>query len=67
MKTVFRHLPVWVRWGVIPVIALLLFGSVIMSVLGFLVSLLFKVLLFVAFVAAVVFVVKALTARTAGK
>jgi hypothetical protein len=63
MKKLFAGLPVWVRWGVIPVLALLLFGSLIMSVIGFIIGLLFKVLLLVALVALVVFIAKQFTSR----
>lgn len=63
MKKLFAELPVWVRWGVIPVLALLVFGSLIMSVIGFLVGLLFKVLILVAVVAVVVFLVKQFASR----
>lgn len=63
MKKLFAELPAWVRWGVIPVLALLVFGSLIMSVIGFIIGLLFKVLLLVALVALVVFFVKQFTSR----
>lgn len=63
MKKLFARLPGWVRWGLVPVLALLLFGSLIMNVLGFLIYLLFKVLIFVAFAALVIFLVKQLKSR----
>jgi Family of unknown function (DUF5326) len=63
MKSVFGQLPVWVRWGVIPVLALLLFGGLIMTVIGFIVGLLFKALIFVALVAVVVFLAKRFTMK----
>ncbi|GAB2575315.1 hypothetical protein GCM10027168_05310 [Streptomyces capparidis] len=64
MKKVLAGLPAWVRWGLLPVLVLLVFGSVLMSVLSFVIGLLFKVLLLVALVALVLFVVKKFTART---
>lgn len=64
MKRVFAALPAWVRWGLIPVLVLLLFGSIMMSLLSIVIGLLFKVLLLVALVALVLFVVKQFTART---
>jgi Family of unknown function (DUF5326) len=63
MKKLFGRLPAWVRWGLLPVVAILVFGSLIMSIIGFLVGLLFKVLLLVALVAIVLFVAKQVTNR----
>ncbi|GGO86349.1 DUF5326 family protein [Wenjunlia tyrosinilytica] len=63
MKKLFEELPGWVRWGVIPVLALLVFGSVIMKIIGVLVFLLFKVLLFVAVVAAVILAARKFSKR----
>ncbi|KRV47244.1 hypothetical protein AQ490_07130 [Wenjunlia vitaminophila] len=64
MKKLFARLPAWVRWALIPALALLLFGSVLMSVISLIVGLLFKLLLLVALVAAVLFAVKKFTSRT---
>lgn len=63
MKRLFAQLPVWVRWGLLPVLALLVFGSLIMSIIGFIVHLLFVVLLLVALVAVVAFVAKHLLSK----
>ncbi len=58
VKEVFASLPWWVKWVAIPVIALVVFGGFIASVIGFLVGLLFKVLLFAALVGGLVYLVR---------
>ena len=40
-------MPWWVKWVAVPVIALVVFGGLIASVVGFVIGLLFKVLVFV--------------------
>ncbi|MEU8525392.1 MULTISPECIES: DUF5326 family protein [Streptomyces] len=60
-------MPWWVKWVAIPVIALFVFGGLIASVVGFLVGLLFKVLLFVALVGGLVFVVRKFMASSTSK
>ncbi|CAM3240308.1 DUF5326 family protein [Streptomyces albus] len=57
-KGTLAGLPWWVTWIVIPVIALVVFGGLIASLVGFLVGLLFKVLVFVALVGGVVYLVR---------
>jgi flagellar biogenesis protein FliO len=57
-KEVFAGLPWWVKWVAVPVIALVVFGSVIASVVGFVIGLLFKALLFVALVGGLIYVVR---------
>ncbi|MEE1939571.1 DUF5326 family protein [Streptomyces sp. TRM 70361] len=61
VKGTFAALPWWVTWVAIPVIALLVFGGLIMNVVGFLVGLLFKLLLFAALVGGLVYVVRKFT------
>ncbi|PJE99457.1 hypothetical protein CUT44_04780 [Streptomyces carminius] len=61
VKGIFAALPWWVKWVAIPVIALLVFGGLIMNVVGFLVGLLFKLLLFAALVGGLVYVVRKFT------
>ncbi|GEB59741.1 hypothetical protein GCM10017674_43910 [Streptomyces gardneri] len=51
-------MPWWVKWVAIPALVLVVFGGLITSVLTFVVALLFKVLLFVALVAGLVYVVR---------
>ncbi|MEU3916517.1 DUF5326 family protein [Streptomyces sp. NPDC029004] len=58
MREIFAGMPWWVKWVAVPVIALVLFGGMIASVIGFVIGLLFKVLLFVALVGGLVFVVR---------
>ncbi|MGW0602437.1 DUF5326 family protein [Streptomyces sp. NPDC002644] len=61
MREILADVPWWVKWVAIPVIALVVFGGLIANVLGFLVGLLFKVLLFVALVGGLIFVVRKFT------
>ncbi|MFD3991766.1 DUF5326 family protein [Streptomyces sp. NPDC058548] len=58
VQEVLAGMPWWVKWVAIPVLALLVFGGLITSVLAFVVGLLFKVLLFVALVAGLIYVVR---------
>ncbi|MGA4849973.1 DUF5326 family protein [Streptomyces sp. G5(2025)] len=57
-KEIFAGMPWWVKWVAVPVIALVVFGGVIATVVGFVVSLLFKALLFVALVGGLIYVVR---------
>ncbi|GAA1151365.1 DUF5326 family protein [Streptomyces hebeiensis] len=58
VREMVTGLPWWVKWIAIPVIAVVVFGGLIMSVLTFLVGLLFKVLIFVALVGGLIYVVR---------
>ena len=64
MKKVFEGLPWWVKWVAVPVIALVVFGGLIASVIGFMIGLLFKVLLFAALVGGLVWVVRKFTSSS---
>ncbi|GHC36380.1 DUF5326 family protein [Streptomyces cinnamoneus] len=66
-KGIFAGLPWWVKWIAVPVLVLVVFGSLIMSVLGFVISLLFKALLLVALVGGLVFVVKKFTSSSSSR
>ncbi|MFI0215356.1 DUF5326 family protein [Streptomyces lydicus] len=57
-KGIFAGLPWWVTWVVIPVVLIVVFGGMIATALGFLVSLLFKVLIAAALIAGVVYLVR---------
>ncbi|MFK4069505.1 DUF5326 family protein [Streptomyces sp. NPDC029674] len=57
-KEIFAGMPWWVKWVAVPVIALVVFGGVIATVVGFVVTLLFKALLFVALVGGLIYVVR---------
>ncbi|MFC3573439.1 DUF5326 family protein [Streptomyces yaanensis] len=58
MREIFAGLPWWVKWIAVPVIALVVFGGVIVSVLQLVIGLLFKVLVFVALVGGLIYVVR---------
>lgn len=60
----FEGLPWWVKWVAVPVIAIVVFGGMIASAIGFLFWLLFKVLIFVLLVAGLVYVVKKFTSSS---
>ncbi|OEU96064.1 DUF5326 family protein [Streptomyces oceani] len=57
-KDVFANLPWWVTWIAIPAIALFVFGGLILSLVGIVLGLLFKALVFVALVGGLIFVVR---------
>ncbi|MEE1740047.1 DUF5326 family protein [Streptomyces sp. BE147] len=58
MREIFAGMPWWVKWVAVPVIAIVVFGGLIASVVGFVIGLLFKVLVFVVLVGGVVFIVR---------
>ncbi|MFF4350504.1 DUF5326 family protein [Streptomyces sp. NPDC001530] len=58
MREIFNGMPWWVKWVAVPVIALVVFGTVIVSVLSVVISLLFKALVFVALVGGLIYVVR---------
>ncbi|AWK10083.1 hypothetical protein DDQ41_15585 [Streptomyces spongiicola] len=58
VREMLTGMPWWVKWIAIPLIALVVFGGMIASVIGFVVWLLFKVLLFVAIVGGLLYVVR---------
>ncbi|MBT2390198.1 MULTISPECIES: DUF5326 family protein [Streptomyces] len=58
MREIFAGMPWWIKWVAVPVIALVMFGGLITSVVGFVIGLLFKILVFVALVGGLVFVVR---------
>ncbi|MFG3254036.1 DUF5326 family protein [Streptomyces sp. NPDC048172] len=63
-KENFSALPWWVKWIAIPVIALVVFGGLISAVVGFIVGLLFKILVFAALVGGVIFLVRRFTSAS---
>ncbi|MEW2083876.1 DUF5326 family protein [Streptomyces sp. NPDC005283] len=67
MREVFAGMPWWVKWVAVPVIALVVFGGLIASVVGFVIALLFKVLVFVALVGGLIFVVRKFMASSSSK
>lgn len=58
MREIFAGLPWWVKWVAVPVIALVVFGGLIVTVVGFVIDLLFKALIFVALVGGLVYIVR---------
>lgn len=64
VKEVLATMPWWVKWGAIPVLALVVFGGLIASVIGFVIGLLFKVLLFVALVGGLIYLVRLFTSSS---
>jgi len=58
MREIFSGMPWWVKWVAVPVIALVVFGTVIVSVLSVVISLLFKALIFVALVGGLIYIVR---------
>ncbi|WP_052847553.1 DUF5326 family protein [Streptomyces avicenniae] len=64
MKEAFKTLPWWVRWIAIPALALVVFGSILLTVITWVVSVLFRVLLFAALVAILIFVVRKITSSS---
>ena len=67
MENLLKSLPWWVKWIGIPVIAVVVFGTLIASLVSIVIGLLFKVLVFVILVGALVFVVKRVTSGGSGK
>lgn len=67
MREIFAGMPWWVKWIAMPVIALLVFGGLIVSVVQVVVTLLFKVLVFVALVGGLIYVVRKFTAGSSSR
>jgi hypothetical protein len=68
MKEVFMALPWWARWIAIPAVLLVVFGSMLASLIGFILSLIFKILLAAAAIALLIFLVRKFTgsSKTSG-
>ncbi|MEV6650088.1 DUF5326 family protein [Streptomyces sp. NPDC051219] len=67
VREIFAGMPWWVKWIAVPVIALVVFGGLITSLLSLVFGLLFKVLVFVALVAGLVFVVRKFTSTSTSR
>ncbi|MEV7414362.1 DUF5326 family protein [Streptomyces sp. NPDC089919] len=61
MREIFAGMPWWVKWIAVPLLALMVFGGVITTILGALIGFVFKALLFVALVGGLIFVVRKFT------
>ncbi|MEU8549900.1 DUF5326 family protein [Streptomyces roseoverticillatus] len=66
-KGIFAGLPWWVKWIAVPALVLVVFGSLITTVLGFVIGLVFKVLLLVALIGGLIFIVKKFTSSSSSK
>ncbi|MFI9627483.1 DUF5326 family protein [Streptomyces sp. NPDC052042] len=66
VREIFAGMPWWVKWIAVPIIAIVVFGGLIASVLGFVIGLLFKILLFVILVGGLVFVVRKVMSSSGG-
>ncbi|ORT57735.1 DUF5326 family protein [Streptomyces sp. CB03238] len=58
VREMLAGMPWWVKWIAIPVIALVVFGSLIGTVISVLIGLLFKVLVFAVLVGGLIYVVR---------
>ncbi|MFI2783959.1 DUF5326 family protein [Streptomyces sp. ALB3] len=58
MRQILAGMPWWVKWIAVPLIAIVVFGGLIASVVGFVIGLLFKVLVFVVLVGGLIFLVR---------
>ncbi|MGA5100149.1 DUF5326 family protein [Streptomyces lavendulocolor] len=58
VRNVLAGMPWWVKWIAIPVIALVVFGGLIGTVLSVLIGLLFKVLVFAVLVGGLIYLVR---------
>jgi hypothetical protein len=67
MREIFTGMPWWVKWVAVPVIALVVFGTVIVSVLSFVIGLLFKALVFVALVGGLIYIVRKLMSSSSSR
>ncbi|CAG6393470.1 DUF5326 family protein [Streptomyces cocklensis] len=67
MDKLLKGLPWWVKWVAVPVIALVVFGSLVAALVSFVIGLLFKVIVFVVLVGALVLVVKRVTSGGSSK
>ncbi|MGK5641556.1 DUF5326 family protein [Streptomyces sp. URMC 126] len=66
-KGILAGLPWWVQWIALPVLVCVVFGSLIISVLGIVIDVLFKALLLVALIGGLIFVVKKFTGSSSSK
>ncbi|MFF5719576.1 DUF5326 family protein [Streptomyces buecherae] len=63
-KQIFQGLPWWVKWVVVPLLVIVVFGGLITSVVGFVAWLLFRALLLVAVIGGLVYVVRKFTSSS---
>lgn len=58
IRGIFEGMPWWVKWVAVPLLVLFVFGGAITSILGALITFVFKALLLVALVGGLIFIVK---------
>ncbi|MER0246964.1 DUF5326 family protein [Streptomyces sp. 796.1] len=63
-KRIFQGLPWWVKWVVVPVLVIAVFGGLITSVVGIVAWLLFRVLLLVAVIGGLIYAVRKFTSSS---
>ncbi|MFE6774819.1 DUF5326 family protein [Streptomyces sp. NPDC057702] len=63
-KRILQGLPWWVKWVVVPLLIIVVFGGLITSVVGFVAWLLFRALLLVAIIGGLVYVVRKFTSSS---
>ncbi|MFF2189073.1 DUF5326 family protein [Streptomyces sp. NPDC058155] len=61
VREIVAGMPWWVKWIALPVVVLVVFGGLIASVVGFVIGLLFKLLILVALVGGLVYAVRKFT------
>ncbi|QHY96766.1 hypothetical protein SSPS47_16795 [Streptomyces sp. S4.7] len=64
VREMVAGMPWWVKWIALPVVVLVVFGGLIASVVGFVIGLLFKLLILVALVGGLVYAVRKFTASS---
>ncbi|WP_405441830.1 DUF5326 family protein [Streptomyces niveus] len=64
VREIVAGMPWWVKWIALPVVVLVVFGGLIASVVGFVIALVFKVLILVALVGGLVFAVRKFTSSS---
>ncbi|MEU0003971.1 DUF5326 family protein [Streptomyces sp. NPDC006314] len=67
MREIFAGLSWWVKWVAVPIIALVVFGGLIVTVVGFVINLLFKALIFVALVGGLIYLVRKFMANSSSR
>lgn len=67
VREIFAGMPWWVKWVAVPVVALVVFGGLIATVVGFVIGLLFKLLVFVAIVGGLIYVVRKFTSSSSSR
>ncbi|MFD3485206.1 DUF5326 family protein [Streptomyces sp. NPDC058665] len=67
VREIVAGMPWWVKWIALPVVVLVVFGGLIASVVGFVIGLLFKVLILVALVGGLVYGVRKFSSSSSSR